>query len=437
MVRRLLASVPVIALSVALLASNEAAAANACKKDCNTKRKQAFSEANATKKACIAAAPKGKAGKQQRRDCKVAWRAAKKTAKQQFNPKTAGCKGNPTGTCGGTTTTTIPAPTTCTGTPGNPVELDFTVPATGSDLDNGYTGNSHNFPVVHGSTLSYCLSNCDASADSTCDAAGATGAGTPNTAFFGAPLPLLSAGVPVCVVNEFVDPTVTGTVDLATGVMSTDVKLTSKVYVRPGNFVTVCPRCSGDGTLGSTGKCQGGSNDGKACKVNGLVTVSGSNPPDYQVSSDCPPEGTGIPLSIDLPLTTDTSQKTGSLPCKAEVGQSQDDSCAPGATCSVDCSGIQDSKGGLNQLCCTNPANRPCFPTKSGPGIVRMGNPSIPQPAWPDPTYPKTTPAGQDSKMVATFCIPKTNDATVDGLTGLPGPGAIILPGEVTVKSAQ
>ena len=59
----------------------------------------------------------------------------------------------------------------CTRTPSNlPTQLTLTVPlvdpnnparGNGSDLDNGVSGLSHNFPILGGSTLKYCLSGCD------------------------------------------------------------------------------------------------------------------------------------------------------------------------------------------------------------------------------------------------------------------------------------
>jgi hypothetical protein len=124
----------------------------------------------------------------------------------------------------GTTTTTLPGGTNnCS--PGQK-ELTLAVPVAdgahpelgnGSDLDNGWTGTSHNFPVIGGSSLVYCLSGCDVTTTFDCTATGTTGAGTANGATFGAPLPLLAANVPVCVVNQFVDTTLNGTYNLQTG----------------------------------------------------------------------------------------------------------------------------------------------------------------------------------------------------------------------------
>ena len=50
---------------------------------------------------------------------------------------------------------------------------------------------------------------------------------------------------------------------------------------------------------------------------------------------------------------------------------------------------------------------------------------AVPAPAWPDPTYPKTG----SGVLASAFCIATTNSITVDSTAGLPGPGALLLPG--------
>jgi hypothetical protein len=83
-----------------------------------------------------------------------------------------------------------------------------------------------------------------------------------------------------------------------------------------------------------------------------------------------------------------------------------------------------DVKGGLSQLCCNGASQVPCHPTApGGPGIVRIGRAVVGTPPWPDPTYPKTA---DHTAFVTTFCEAATGDATVDIVTGLPGPGAVI-----------
>ena len=63
---------------------------------------------------------------------------------------------------------------------GGPSEVRLTVAETGNDLDIGTTGQSHNFTNVAGATLAYCLTGCDDTSSSICDASGPTGPGTTN-----------------------------------------------------------------------------------------------------------------------------------------------------------------------------------------------------------------------------------------------------------------
>ncbi len=309
---------------------------------------------------------------------------------------------------------------------GLPNEIALEVPSIGTDLDTGYTGQSHNFTIVQGAKLDYCLSGCDASANPACTGQGATGPGTPNGRTFGAPLPLFSVGVPVCLVNRFKDATITSTVNLQSGAISAPVNLLTDVYVRLGKLDLVCPRCDG-------GKCKGGKNDGAPCTVTGTVSVVGSQPTQYNLSSSCLPEGTPTgTLDIALPLQTATATSApGRCP-----GQTADDACPSNGVCNVDCSATTPALGGINQLCCSAGNALPCFPTANAGTYTRTGSPLPVTPAWPDPTYPKSSNGGA-ARLVATFCVPATRDATVDGLSGLPGPGAIIVPVMETVTAQQ
>jgi hypothetical protein len=162
---------------------------------------------------------------------------------------------------------------------------------------------------------------------------------------------------------------------------------------------------------------------------------------------------------IDLPLTTGTStlvpQPGGSpqVPCVQQAGQPpgvrpNPDLCGAG-TCGPNCGGAQtcarvvidpttgqqacvDGKGGISQLCCSNDPARPCHPTRDGTPITRTGKPGLFEPTWPDPTYPKRGPI----VLVATFCEGATGNGAVDGLTGLPGPGALQLPANACIFTA-
>src|SRR5262249_27223891 len=268
--------------------------------------------------------------------------------------------------------------------PGLPSQVTLTVPPTGSDLDNGWTGTSHNFPIINGSQLRYCLTGCDGTSNFQCNGTGATGEGSINGSASGARLPLLAANVPVCVVNRFQPGDLTGTFNLQTGDSGTTspngnlVPLFSDVYLRT-TFPEVCPRCNipgGAGDIGSVGKCSTTAKEaGQDCRVNGKVVVAGKGL--YLLSSQCTPLGDSPPttLNIQLPLTTGTAKElVGPLPCPDSAGQqTQDDSCN-GAACNATCTGSAcvstdsqgrciDAKGGISQLCCANSTSTPCFPT--------------------------------------------------------------------------
>jgi hypothetical protein len=88
-----------------------------------------------------------------------------------------------------------------------------------------------------------------------------------------------------------------------------------------------------------------------------------------------------------------------------------------GAACAAtDAGNGIDAKGGISQVCCSNATSTPCFPTKTG-SITRTGRPGT---------------NGQTLVSAATFCIPRTG-STLINITGLPGPGALLLPAQVSV----
>lgn len=320
---------------------------------------------------------------------------------------------------------------------GGPSQLTLTTAPTGSDLDTGFSGKSHNFIVPNGSQLHYCLTECDESSNPVCIGEGATdagGSGSLNGPTFGPPLPLFSSNVAVCVINRFKDPTIKAIINLQDGSLdarATPVNLLADTY--QGSATQVCPRCT-------NGTCDSGRNQGAKCTVDGTVVVN--NPPNivnanYPVSRDCLPSGNallGTP-EVALNLYTGTvslaGNAAGNLPCP---GQPRHTECTGSATCTVDCSAESDFKGGVQQFCCTDAQKTDCFPTDAATGIGkidRTGTPVIPQPAWPDPTYPKAADGGV---LAATFCIPSTTSILVDGTAGLPGPGALLLPGSVQFK---
>lgn len=338
--------------------------------------------------------------------------------------------------------------------PGLPEQITYTVPASGTDLDNGWSGDSHNFPTPEGSTLSFCLSDCDATTNPVCTGNGPTGEGSVNGPAFGPPLPLLAANVPVCVINRYAGD-MSGVVNLRTGEATAQVNLLSDVYLSIDTPAEVCPRCNtNNGGIGAKGTCSSSARRaGQACTVEGLVPVSESAGDKlYKLSRDCLPQPglrTGT-LTIGLPLTTGESMLEGTLPlCKASGGVPTQQNACSGGSCSAECTGNAcktrdamnrciDSKGGISQVCCSNDSTKPCFPEAESsmtPGqglIARTGMPMPTSPLWPDTTYPKT---GAGNVFAATFCEGATNSSQVDILTGLPGPGALLLSGNVTVTA--
>src|SRR5262245_58383205 len=278
-----------------------------------------------------------------------------------------------------------------------PNQITLQVPSTGSDLDNGWTGSSHNFPIIQGSTLKYCLSNCDVTGDTLCDGSGTTGDGSLNGPTFGAPLPLLASGVPVCVINRYQEPTITSTFDLASGVGSGQINLFSDVYLT-NNSGEVCPRCNPDtapsspeDAIGKRGKCSSTARAGAgtACTIEGQVKVTlGAGNQQYFLSSACIPAQSQNTASLDirLPLTTGQAPPlVGPLPCPDSAGpQTSDDACGAGGTCTegactgsacVSGSGTSciDPKGGISQACCYNSQQTPCFGPSGGGSVIWKG----------------------------------------------------------------
>jgi len=314
---------------------------------------------------------------------------------------------------------------------GGPRELQLLAASSGTDLDNGWTGTSQNFPVVSNSELRVCLTGCGATSNPQCTEDEAQ-TNAVNGATFGAPLPLLAANTAVCVVNRFASTKITGvTASIDTGVMSGTVNLLSDVFIT--TISQVCPRCSGS-DVGQVGTCDSGAKQpGRACTTDGVVTVvNASGNKRYTLSPDCPPSGTPAgTITIGLPISTGTSILAGSRPCP---GQQQDASATCGV-CDTKCTGSAcvsmtpegqcvDVKGGLSQNCCTNDTTQPCFPTANNGQIVRTGSTAPPAPPFPDPTYPKTG----NVTLVATYCEGSAGSTLVDVVTGLPGPGALVLP---------
>ena len=307
---------------------------------------------------------------------------------------------------------------------GGPRELQLLAASSGTDLDNGWTGSSQNFPVVSNSLLRVCLTSCGATTNPQCGEDEAQTVAV-NGATFGAPLPLLASGIPVCVVNSFATNKITGfTADMSSGVLNGSVNLLSGVFITA--VTQVCPRCSGS-DVGQAGTCDSGARSGRACTTSGIITVANAaGDKVYTLSPECPPAGTPAgTIPIGLPVTTATSTLPALCPGQSQATASGCGVCGTtctGAACaSLTASGqCVDVKGGLSQNCCADSTATPCFPTP----IVRTGGTAPPTPAFPDPMFPKTG----NVTIVATYCETTSGSTAVDLTTGLPGPGALVLP---------
>ncbi len=304
-----------------------------------------------------------------------------------------------------------------------------------ADLDHGWTGRGHDAGIVEGGGYVADLWDCDgpdgpdtecavgpscnlpphqpcspapnatgaaAHADSMCPGAGnfcrksAVGSTGPHceiefsrrcqndgscpvagdrcvTPLHGAPLPLVSGGVSVCVVNTFTEDVV-GTTDLATGEGAVRLRRNSATFAG-GDTQQPCPVCGGfcSGPAGAFGPgvrspctsdaecssgatcvtesvCSWGPDIDKPCRLHppsGGPTELFGNP-----SRDCRMGGALLGTSDILfdPATTGTTSRTANLPCgtpgfasKACAGGTNEhrtciaDSECPGGTCNEQC----------------------------------------------------------------------------------------------------
>ncbi len=286
------------------------------------------------------------------------------------------CDGTDDGACpGGCAAANLPQACTCrTGT--------FSLRAVaGADLDTGWTGIAHNQGALVGHIFDADTYTCTGSGPFVCDFAARY-----DTPFFGAPLPLSSGGVPICVVNEVVGAT-TGTLNITTGDLVYDYSLISHVH----SGLTVdqpCPRCDGDVTVDDdvkNGTCTGGANNGGACDVDGTSASFGGT------SFDCPPTDTSSigDLSIvfdDATTGTKTVTTTAASPsCTGAVGpkcfcdtcnSAAAEPCSSNADCPISggdpgiCGGRRCIGGGNN--------GAPCSAASACPGGGICGRPGEP-----------------------------------------------------------
>ena len=297
----------------------------------------------------------------------------------------------------------------------------------GAEIDLGWTGIAHDQPWPAEQRLRF---------DLDCTAAGACalGGGAPGE-IFGAPVPLSSGGIPVCVVNRLREP-LGGSVNAASGCGEIRVKLVSSVFTA-GNVARPCPACRGDAapTDGrKDGRCEGGASSGALCDANAVSPLFGSS------SNDCLPARTASvgDLTVDLlPMTTGAARLEAMADCKrkqpgpsgrcfcaaqAQANECASGSCGEGETCDGPFDGVCSEAP--FRSCTLGSGDRECGAAFPGTGscVLRtrrcFGNSILAQGAC-DPAMPT---------YVAVFCASATQAPAVNSTAGLPGPARLLLP---------
>lgn len=333
-------------------------------------------------------------------------------------------------------------PPSCPPNPnGGPNKLTLTV-APNADLDAGWTGVAHNQGVLEGSTLSVCLEECDLDRNPVCRGTGETDAGgkqnTINGRSLGPPVPGAGGGVPICFLLEFADDILLGNPDdprsgfnLGTGEADVlKLKFLLKVFLGE-SLARPCPICKGPSQIGAPGICQGGPNHGKGCRVEGFSKFGNG-------SNSCMPDPADNVSQQGFIVSFDATSKTTTLPEDPQLSCSGQGNChCTGQTRANNCDGVCDASEcpagatqDIDQQCCrTAGGKNPCF----AGDIIRTGRAGVPMPAWPEATYAKATPEGQELALAGVGCIAGTESSLVNAVAGLPGPAAFVMPLQVRV----
>jgi len=276
----------------------------------------------------------------------------------------------------------------------------------GLNIGNG-AGAVPEGPTPDGSTSRFTLACPDPTAGPCTlgpTASGGPGFDCTNTGCkFGTPLEIpnpLAPTLTTCVLNTWAKPA-SGTVDRTDGTSETSVPLSSAIYLT-GNLGQPCPRCRSGGSpvhgspsSPATGTCDRGPRAGLACTSQNSVGLTNDCLTGGQdATHPCTPGGTApcidgafaAAISVNLsPLTT-------------------------GESTNVTAAG----------LFCSGQGTAGCFGQAGCRTITETGSPA----------GPVTTGVPADATLVtARFCIAATGLGPVDIVAGLPGPGAVSLPG--------
>jgi hypothetical protein len=324
--------------------------------------------------------------------------------------------------------TASPATSSDSSTPAPPVPLVFRV-RKGARADLGWTGIAHGQEWPAEQRLGFALA-CRPNEES-CRAVGGT-----RGDFFGAPIPLSSGGMPVCVVSRLREG-VAGNVRPKRGCGDLELHLESIVFTGE-ELARPCPVCFEDATPNDgrkEGRCRGGATPEAACDAHARSTLFGAT------SNDClPSSGKNVgELPIDLmPLTTGDARLQAKLTCKAQVGkdvprcscpaQVQANACV-GAPCAADgrCPG-----GPFDGSCSLQPY-RSCKPGSGRADCEALVAGSgecvtAARACFSDPITATGVCHPETPTYVAIFCAAATRAPAVNAVAGLPGPTRLVLP---------
>jgi len=278
--------------------------------------------------------------------------------------------------------------------------------------------------------------------------------------YFGAPLPVTTAGNPACVGFRIRDD-YKGTMNLRTGEWHDSLAVAAVVYLGVAT-AEPCPTCDGDpvpndGIRGGT--CSDGL--GTACDVNGAHSTFG------KVSNDClPPSAaniSGAGLIIDVNFSTDQVTLGATLPCDTPAGRlchcrtctgNTNVACSSDSVCAQFNAGVCTASGGagvrLNQCtnfdcsangnCTTGPIDRYCdnevYPDgrgytscQSDGDCASGGHCTIAQfrRCFPDPIVYEGSADPYGHTGVSAFCVAPTSNPAINIASGLPGPGGLLV----------
>ena len=258
-----------------------------------------------------------------------------------------------------------------------------------------------------------------------------------------------------CVINTVgnrFNTTVSGSGDCVQESSSASVPLNSEVYLtadllphrcsggtnagRSCTTSTNCPggTCANDPAIQpcpicnpTTMRCNGGPNEGAPCTP-GDSAIGGH--PEYPTSHDCPPPHVGAEiggLPIPFALTTGTATKTA-----FSTGAGNGKSMIFCAFCKNPLGGFQNPPtpptGCTADSQCTTAPFTSCEQNLNG-AFGHADTDSITEIGENAPNLATAVNHSGPSTLVSVFCIPPAFDSTTDTNGGLPGPGAVSLPG--------